>query len=213
MSQEYFLKEGELTINGVKEPQYFIYRTRKNKEPALVTGLGPLATVTRKEAENSLKRLIKEVRKDEKVERARKSCATSKRILDVGPQAFPIPNATDAIDLVDLRRDWKKEGGVSPTKIRFCRGNVEAMPYKTGTFQKVFAGGVVGAYSDIPKSLSEISRVLVRGGVAELRTWGRYVPQIRKLAPQFGLKWINSESGGNAESYQDDDVFINLQKT
>lgn len=76
---------------------------------------------------------------------------------------------------VDISLDMLRTGRSRPTgsTIRAVAGDLERLPFRSGTFQKAVCLSAIHHVPDIPKALVEVSRVLTDDGVAFFSEPGR----------------------------------------
>lgn len=137
----------------------------------------------------------------------------NERSLDIGPSDMPL-GFTDSIDIHDderLRRISEEDQGQSYGN--FVRGDIEDLPYDDSSFNKINAGQVIGSYSDVELSLSEVHRVLKPGGVFTMRTWGEYVPEVLRVSKSLGFMVVKNERGFYEDDYKEDYVDMRMLKS
>jgi ubiquinone/menaquinone biosynthesis C-methylase UbiE len=79
--------------------------------------------------------------------------------------------------------------------VEFVQGDVHAIPYADGSFDRVTCRLGVMFFSDLPKALAEMHRVLKPGGVVALLTWGPMeqpyfestIGTVRRVHPELGV--------------------------
>jgi 2-polyprenyl-6-hydroxyphenyl methylase/3-demethylubiquinone-9 3-methyltransferase len=81
--------------------------------------------------------------------------------------------------------DHARAGGLD---IRYLKGVGESLPFPAGSYDVVFCCDVLEHVRDLPKVVSEISRVLKAGGVFIYDTFNR-TPISRLVAIKIGQEW------------------------
>ena len=81
--------------------------------------------------------------------------------------------------------DHAQAGGLN---IRYLKGVGESLPFPAGSYDVVFCCDVLEHVRDLPKVVSEISRVLKAGGVFIYDTFNR-TPISRLVAIKIGQEW------------------------
>lgn len=62
--------------------------------------------------------------------------------------------------------------GYDPSRIQFCKFDAESIPFENESFDLVFSGMAFGLFPDQEKALSEMYRVLRKGGIISLGAHG-----------------------------------------
>ncbi|HWN85923.1 MAG TPA: methyltransferase domain-containing protein [Vicinamibacterales bacterium] len=104
--------------------------------------------------------------------------AAGDRILDLGAGACWCSDLLSRLNRpaisVDISLDMLRAGRSRPgTSIRAAAGDMEALPFRAGTFQQAICLSAIHHVPDIPKAIREISRVLDDDGMALFSEPGR----------------------------------------